>query len=104
MVNLTYATGTYSSTNIYSGATALTAYYEQQANAGQIYAVDEQGKLIETLDIFWLEPLSTGSLPVITPEYHITTGGKTYEILQVSDQGGMGENLKVSCRLRTPQT
>lgn len=102
VVNPTYTAGVFTNPAIYSG---LTAIYEQTANAGQIYAVDEQGKMLETLDIFWFTPIiATGALPVITPKYRIVQGSNTYEVLSVSDQGGMGENLKVSCRIHTPKT
>lgn len=92
VVTRSYSSGSYSDTTVYN---LLSAAYEQQQSTD--YS-DEWGKSTQILDVFWFEPLSSGSLPAIEPKHFITEGSNRYEVIEVVDQGGQGHRLKVVCR------
>lgn len=80
-----------------SGLTSLTPTFEQRN------AVEENtdaGGLVNILDVFFFERLiATNVLPSIR-EQHILLDSNSvrYEVVEVSDEGGQGNRLKVSCR------
>jgi len=92
VVSRSYASGSYSDTTVYS---RLTAAYEQTRQEDYN---DEWGKYTQIVDVFWFEPLASGSLPAIEPKHFITEGSNRYEVTEVTNQAGMGERLKVVCR------
>jgi hypothetical protein len=81
----------YAETAVYTG---LIATREQRDAFEQM---SDSGAVITVTDVFWFEPVS-GVLPSITEGHVMTTGGSRYEVLQVADQGGEGNRLRVMTR------
>ena len=92
----TLASGQYTEADVTS-LTSLTPTFEQR-NAME--ESTDAGGLVNILDIFFFERLTaTNILPAIR-EQHILLDSSSvrYEVMEVSDEGGQGNRLKVSCR------
>lgn len=90
------ASGKFTEANV-TGLAGLTPTFEQR-NAEE--EATDAGGLVNILDIFFFERLiATNILPAIR-EKHILVDGSSirYEVIEVSDEGGQGNRLKVSCR------
>jgi hypothetical protein len=92
----TLTSGQFTEANI-TGLTSLTPTYEQR-NA--IEEATDAGGLVNILDIFFFERLVTTNLLPAIREQHILVDSSSvrYEVIEVSDEGGQGNRLKVSCR------
>ena len=79
-----------------SGLGALTATREQR-DAFEI--TNDTGAIVIVSDVFWFEQLSDGTLPAIE-EKHVLIDGSSirYEVLNVANQGGEGNRLRVMTR------
>ena len=80
-----------------SGLTSLTPTFEQRT------ATEEQvdaGALVNIVDVFFFEKLTaTDVLPAIREKHVIVDGSSVrYEVIEVSDEGGQGNRLKVTSR------
>ena len=82
-----------------AGLTSLTPTFEQRT------ATEEQvdaGALVNIVDVFFFERLvSTGILPAIREKHVIVDSADAtirYEVLEISDEGGQGNRLKVTTR------
>lgn len=92
----TLTSGQFTEGNV-TGLTNLTPTYEQRS------AFEENidaGGTVNILDVFFFERLeSTGALPAIREKHVlIDSDSVRYEVLEVSDEGGQGNRLKVSTR------
>jgi hypothetical protein len=92
----TLASGKYTEANV-TGLTSLTPTYEQR-NA--IEENTDAGGLVNILDVFFFERLTTTNILPAIREQHILVDGDSvrYEVVEVSDEGGQGNRLKVSTR------
>lgn len=88
--------GKYTEANV-SGLTGLTPTFEQR-NAFEEHT--DAGGTVNILDVFFFErPVATGILPAIREQHVLVDGDSVrYEVIEVSDEGGAGNRLKVSCR------
>lgn len=92
----TLTSGKYVESNV-SGLTSLTPTYEQRnANEEQIDA----GGTVNVLDVFFFERLTTTNvLPAIREQHVIIDSDSVrYEVIEISDEGGQGNRLKVTTR------
>lgn len=91
--------GQYTEANV-AGLTNLTPTYEQR-NAQEEHT--DAGGLVNIVIVFFFERLiTTGILPAIREEHVISdSDSNRYEIFEVSDEGGAGNLLKVTCRQPT---
>jgi hypothetical protein len=85
---------------IVPGLGGLTPTYEQR-NAIEEHT--DAGGLVNIVIVFFFERLiATGILPAIREEHVISdSDSNRYEIFEVSDEGGGGNRLKVTCRQPT---
>ncbi len=92
----TLANGQFTEANII-GLTSLTPTFEQR-NAME--ESTDAGGLTNILDIFFFERLlATNILPAIREQHVLVDSDSVrYEVIEVSDEGGQGNRLKVSCR------
>lgn len=92
----TRASGQYTEANV-SGLTSLTPTYEQR-NAMEEHT--DAGGLASIVDVFFFERLiATNVLPAIREQHVLVDGDSVrYEVFEISDEGGQGNRLKVSCR------
>ena len=92
----TRASGKFTEANV-TGLTGLTPTFEQR-NAFEEHT--DAGGTVNILDVFFFERLvATSILPAIREQHVIVDGDNVrYEVLEVSDEGGQGNRLKVSCR------
>ncbi len=92
----TLASGQFTESNV-TGLTSLTPTYEQR-NAMEEHT--DAGGLISVVDVFWFERLvTTNILPDIREQHVIVDSNTTrYEVFEVSNEGGQGNRLKVTCR------
>lgn len=90
------ASGQFTEANV-SGLTSLTPTFEQR-NA--LEEATDAGGLVNVLDIFWFERLLTTNILPAIREQHILVDSDSirYEVIEVSNEGGGGNKLKVSCR------
>lgn len=88
--------GKYTEANVV-GLTNLTPTYEQR-NAQEEHT--DAGGLTNVVDVFWFERLlTTNILPVIREQHVIVDNDDVrYEVFEVSNEGGGGDRLKVTCR------
>lgn len=88
--------GKYTEANV-AGLTNLTATFEQR-NAMEEHT--DAGGTVNIVDVFFFERLTTtGILPAIREQHVIVDSDSVrYEVFEVSDEGGGGDRLKVSCR------
>lgn len=88
--------GQYTEANVI-GLTGLTPTYEQR-NAQEEHT--DAGGLTNVVDVFWFERLlTTNVLPTIREQHVIVDSDDVrYEVFEVSDEGGGGNRLKVTCR------
>jgi hypothetical protein len=79
------------------GLTSLTPTFEQR-NADE--EATDAGGLVNILDIFFFERLTTTNLLPDIREKHVLvdTDDVRYEVVEISNEGGQGNRLKVSCR------
>lgn len=92
----TLSSGKYTEANV-SGLTSLTPTYEQRS------AMEEHtdaGGNVNVLDVFFFERLTTTNVLPAIREQHVLVDSSSarYEVLEVSDEGGGGNRLKVTCR------
>ncbi len=92
----TLASGKYTEANV-AGLTGLTPTFEQR-NAFEEHT--DAGGTVNILDVFFFERLvATNILPAIREQHVIVDGDSVrYEVIEVSNEGGQGNRLKVSCR------
>ena len=92
----TLASGKYTEANV-TGLTSLTPTYEQR-NANEEHT--DAGGLANVVDVFFFERLiATNVLPAIREQHVIVDSASVrYEVFEVSDEGGQGDRLKVTCR------
>lgn len=85
---------------IVTGLGGLTPTFEQR-NAIEEHT--DAGGLVNIVIVFFFERLITTSiLPAIREEHVISdSDSNRYEIFEVSDEGGAGDILKVTCRQPT---
>ena len=88
--------GQYTEANV-GGLTNLTPTWEQR-NAMEEHT--DAGGLTNVVDVFWFERLlTTNILPAIREQHVIVDSDDVrYEVFEVSDEGGGGNRLKVTCR------
>lgn len=88
--------GQYTEANV-AGLTGLTPTYEQR-NAMEEHT--DAGGLTNVVDMLWFERLlTTNILPAIREQHVIVdSDGVRREVFEVSDEGGAGNWLKVTCR------
>ncbi len=88
--------GQFTEANV-SGLTNLTPTYEQR-NAQEEHT--DVGGLTNVVDVFFFERLlATDILPAIREQHVIVDSDDVrYEVFEVSDEGGGGNRLKVTCR------
>jgi hypothetical protein len=88
--------GQYTEANV-AGLTGLTPTYEQR-NAMEEHT--DAGGLTNVVDVLWFERLlTTNILPAIREQHVIVDSGAVrYEVFEVSNEGGGGDRLKVTCR------
>jgi hypothetical protein len=88
--------GQYTEANVI-GLTGLTPTYEQR-NAMEEHT--DAGGLTNVVDVFFFERLlTTNILPAIREQHVIVdSDGVIYEVFEISDEGGGGNRLKVTCR------
>lgn len=88
--------GQYTEANV-AGLTGLTPTYEQR-NAMEEHT--DAGGLTNVVDVLWFERLlTTNILPAIREQHVIVDSDDVRrEVLEVSDEGGGGNWLKVTCR------
>jgi len=88
--------GQYTEANV-SGLTGLTPTYEQR-NAIEEHT--DAGGLVNVVDVFFFERLTTTNILPAIREKHviIDSDNVRYEVVEVSDEGGGGNRLKVNCR------
>lgn len=81
-----------------TGLADLEPTYEQR-NATEENNADSGG-MVNVLDVFWFEPLrTTCELPAIQEDHVLVDSDSVrYEVIEVSNEGGGGNRLKVSCR------
>ena len=82
-----------------SGLTGLTPTFEQRS---ALEEGTDAGALVNLVDVFFFERLiATNALPAIR-ELHVLVDSSDstlrYEVLEVSDEGGQGNRLKVTTR------
>lgn len=92
----TLTSGKYVESNV-SGLTGLTPTYEQRN------AVEEgidAGGTVNVLDVFFFERLvATNVLPAVREQHVLVDGDSVrYEVIEISDEGGQGNRLKVTTR------
>lgn len=92
----TLASGKYTEANV-TGLTGLTPTYEQR-NAAEEHT--DAGGTVNVVDVFFFERLTTTNvLPAIREQHVIVDSSSVrYEVMEVSDEGGQGNRLKVTCR------
>lgn len=92
----TLASGKYTEANV-MGLTSLTPTFEQR-NAMEENT--DAGGLVNILDVFFFERLVTTNILPAIREQHILVDSDSvrYEVIEVSNEGGQGNRLKVSCR------
>lgn len=92
----TRTNGQYTEANV-SGLTGLTPTFEQR-NAIEEHT--DAGGAVNILDVFFFERLvTTNILPAIREQHVLVDGDNVrYEVIEVSDEGGAGNRLKVTCR------
>ena len=92
----TLSSGQFTEANV-SGLTSLTPTYEQRSAV--VEGVDA-GALVNIVDLFFFERLTTTNiLPAIREKHVLVDGGSVrYEVIEISDEGGQGNRLKVTCR------
>ena len=90
------ASGQHSEANV-SGLTSLTPTYEQR-NA--LEENTDAGGIVNIVDVFFFERLTaTNVLPAIREKHVLVDSSSVrYEVIEVSDEGGQGNRLKVTCR------
>lgn len=88
--------GKFTEANV-TGLTDLTPTYEQR-NAMEEHT--DGGGLTNVVDVFWFERLiTTNVLPAIREQHVIVDGDDVrYEVMEISNEGGGGDRLKVACR------
>lgn len=88
--------GQYTEANV-AGLTSLTPTYEQR-NAIEEHT--DAGGTVNVVDVFFFERLTTTNiLPTIREQHVIVDSDDVrYEVFEVSDEGGGGDRLKVTCR------
>jgi hypothetical protein len=83
------AGGQHSESNALTGLTAT----REQVDAVEVATAG--GAFVPVTDVFWFEE-SSGSLPAIEEKHVLVDGSSVrYEVIQVADQGGEGNRLKV---------
>lgn len=89
----TFASGQHTEATLYSG---LIATYEQRQS---VEVSGEAGGMVVVTDVFFFEPVTTGTLPAIEEKHVlIDSGSVRYEVVSVVDQGGGGNRLEVITR------
>lgn len=89
----TFASGQYTEATLYSG---LIATYEQRQ---AVETATDGGAVVVVTDVFYFEPVTTGTLPAIEEKHVlIDSGSVRYEVVSVADQGGGGNRLEVITR------
>lgn len=85
------ASGQHSESNALTGLTAT----REQIGAEEVATVG--GAIVPVTDVFWFEKSkSSDSLPAIEEEHVLVDSDSVrYEVIQVADQGGEGNRLKV---------
>lgn len=88
--------GQYTEANV-AGLTGLTPTFEQR-NAMEEHT--DAGGAVNIVDVLFFERLiTTGILPAIREQHMVVDSDSVrYEVFEVSDEGGGGDRLKVSCR------
>jgi hypothetical protein len=86
---------TYAET-VVTGMSSLSATHEQR---DAIETAADTGAVIVITDVFWFEPeVGSTTLPAITEAHLLKVGSTRYEVIQVADQGGNGNRLRVTTR------
>lgn len=90
----TLTAGKHVESNAYTG---LTPTHEQMS-ASELSS--DIGLTVPVVDVFWFERLTaTNALPVIEEKHILTdSGSQDYEVIEVSNEGGQGNRLKVITR------
>lgn len=80
-----------------SGLTGLTPTHEQR-NA--LEENTDAGGIVNVVDVFFFERLTTTDILPAIREQHVLVDGDSvrYEVIEISDEGGQGNRLKVTCR------
>lgn len=88
--------GQYTEANV-TGLTNLTATFEQR-NAMEEHT--DAGGTVNIVDVLFFERLITTSILPAIREQHVIVDSDSVrrEVFEVSDEGGGGDRLKVSCR------
>jgi hypothetical protein len=91
----TLASGQYSEANV-SGLGSVAATQEQR---DAFEFTSDGGTIVTVTDVFWFEAAAGASLPAIE-ESHVLVDGSSvrYEVVNVQDQGGEGDRLRVMTR------
>ena len=91
----TLASGQYSETTV-SGMANLVATHEER----EAQEIDgDGGALVVVTDVFWFEVAAGETLPAIEEKYVLVdSDSQRYEVMQVIDQGGMDDRLRVMTR------
>jgi hypothetical protein len=91
----TLTSGQYSEANV-SGLSSVTATKEPR---DAFEFTSDGGTIVTVTDVFWFEAVAGASLPAIE-EKHVLVDSSSirYEVVNVSDQGGEGDRLRVMTR------
>jgi hypothetical protein len=92
----TLTSGQYVETTV-TGLDSLTPTHEQRS---AIEEHVEAGALVNIVDVFFFERLiATGILPAIREKHVLVDSSSVrYEVIEISDEGGQGNRLKVTSR------
>ncbi len=91
----TRANSQYSEANV-SGLSAVTCTKEPR---DAFEFTSDGGAIVTVTDVFWFEAVAGASLPAIEEKHVLVDGSSVrYEVVNVADQGGEDDRLRVMTR------